>query len=1106
MTTPNVKWLMGFLLLALSAGPAFAQGVTTAGMRGVVKDANGATLPGANVVATHVESGSVYGASTGINGSYTMRNMRVGGPYAVEVTFVGFEPFSYGGIYLTLGETYRLDAVLAESALELAGVEVVAARGVFDAERTGVGRNIDEATINSLPTIGRDLADFARMTPAAFVGNDDDDGPSISIAGQNNRYNSIYIDGAVNNDVFGLSAQGTNGGQTGSTPIAIDAIEEFQINLSPYDVSQSGFTGGAINAVTRSGTNRFEGSAYYYTRNENFVGKTPPALLGSGSERTRVADFSNQRFGARLGGPIIKNKLFFFANVEILRSETPQPFDVDYTGNSSLADLDNLRQALLDSGYDPGEYGSKKSSLDDDKVLAKLDWNANPNNKVSLRYSYSKSDNVDAFQSDASDIEFSNNSEVFPNKTHSLAAELNSTIGNNYANKLIVGFTRVSDDRGFAGDPFPEVNIDDGSGEIHFGSEPFSTGNILEQDILTVTNNFNWFRGDHTLTFGTHFEYYDIYNLFIAQNFGVYDYDSVDDFLSSLRGTPVEPGFFTRGYSLVDDETGDASNAAGVFKAMQLGFYVQDEFQLNEQLRLTGGIRVDIPKILDEPIFAPDVMTTTIPDLSAKADLKGALPGQVPKAAIYLSPRVGFNYDVLGDRTVQLRGGLGVFTGRVPFVWPGGMFTNNGATVGRISGTTLPNGDPVPFVADPSQGLTSSEVDPTQEDIPSGRLEMFEEDYKYPRVFRTSLGVDYDFGSGLVGTLEGQYTKNLSNIVVRNLNLNPDAVQNMDGPDGRPFYTDEAGEDVFIDPRYEAIHVVGNTSEGYSYDVTASLTGAYDDVITEGDRVSFNLSYTYGTSKVINDGTSSQINSNWRTVEIGNELPNNPKLSRSDFAIGSRILAGVTFRKAFLENLATTVSLLYTGESGALYNYTIDRSPIGGGFRDYALIYVPNSASELTFIQNGDMSPADQAAAFDRYIDSSEYLSSRRGTYVERNGSRMPFENIVDLRLAQEVWGNIGGRRQTLEITLDIFNLTNLLNKDWGQRYNGFTSSSNGGAEILEFNGFVDEAGGDFTPQYQLEFDPDRTPTEADFFDSRTKDSGTYGSRWQMQLGVRYKF
>ncbi|MDX1545390.1 MAG: TonB-dependent receptor [Rhodothermales bacterium] len=1086
--------LLGLIGL-LGTAPVQAQGVTTASMRGVVTDTGGETLPGANVLAIHLPSGTEYGTSTQTDGSFNLRNLRVGGPYRITVTFIGFEPFVREGINLTLGDTYRLDVELRESAVELGEVQVVAQGGIFDAERTGVATSLDEGRIQTVPTVGRDLADFTRLTPQAIVGNDDDDGPSISIAGQNNRYNTIYIDGAVNNDVFGLSAQGTNGGQTGSTPISIDAIEEFQINLSPYDVSQSGFTGGAINAITRSGTNRFEGSAYYFLRNENLVGKTPPAIAGSGG-RTSVDDFSNNRYGFRLGGPIIQNKLFFFANVEILRAETPQPFNNNYIGDSANR-LDELRQALIsEAGYDPGEFGSKKSTLDDDKVLGKIDWNINQDHRLSARYSYSAADNVDAFGSDNDDINFSNNAEVFPNRTHSTAVELNSTFGTSFANKLILGFTRVNDDRGFAGNPFPDVTINDGRGEIRFGSEPFSTGNLLEQDIWTLTNNFNWFRGKHTLTFGTNIEYYDIANLFIAQNFGVYDYDSLDDFLAALRGNPVEPDFFTRGFSLVDNITGDGSAAIGEFSAYQVGFYVQDEFQVNDQLRLTGGIRVDIPKITTEPGFAPDVFETTIPAVAAKYDLKGAEPGTTPAAALYFAPRFGFNYDVYGDRSAQLRGGVGIFTGRVPFVWPGGMFVNNGATVGRVTGTTFPDGTPIPFIADPSNGLTAEDFN--RNVIPSGRLEIFEEDYRYPRVARASLGIDHRLPGGLVGTLEGQYTKNLANIVVTNVNLNPDAVERFDGPDNRPFYTG----DVFIDDRYEAIHRVGSTSEGYAYDVTARVNGDYADVFTEGDLLGFSLSYTYGDSRVINDGTSSQINSIWRTVEVADRLPNNPGLSRSDFAIGSRILANVTFRKEIINHLASTVSVLYTGESGTLFSYTFDRAPIGGGFRDYALLYVPNDANELAW--DGDA--ASQAAAFNRFIESSDYLSERRGQYAERNGDRLPFEHIVDLRIAQEIFGNIAGRRQRAEVTLDIFNLGNLINKDWGQRYNGFTSSSNGGFELLEFRGFRDADNGDFTPTYRLEFDPERTPTEEAFFDNQTKDFGTFGSRWQMQLGFRYTF
>ncbi len=323
------------LLIMLSSMPVFGQGVTTSSMRGTILDETGETLPGANAIATHVPSGTQYGATTNLEGVFNIRGMRVGGPYSIEVSFVGFQTYTLDNVYLKLGETFQLNAALFEQALELDGIEVVASGGVFDPSRVGTGTSINEERLNYTPTIGRDLADFTRLTPQAYVENDDDDGPAISIAGQNNRYNAIYIDGTVNNDVFGLSAQGTNGGQTGSTPISIDAIEEFQINISPYDVTQSGFTGGSINAVTRSGTNTFEGSVYSYLRNEAFVGKTPGVQADFlDIDRESLADFSSNRYGIRLGGPIIKNKLFFFANAELLRSETPQDFQ-SYIGTSA---------------------------------------------------------------------------------------------------------------------------------------------------------------------------------------------------------------------------------------------------------------------------------------------------------------------------------------------------------------------------------------------------------------------------------------------------------------------------------------------------------------------------------------------------------------------------------------------------------------------------------------------------------------------------------------------------------------------------------------------------------------------------------------------------
>jgi outer membrane receptor protein involved in Fe transport len=1102
MSKRTVLFLATLLLVPILA---FGQGVTTAFMRGTVVDESGQPLPGATVVATHIPTGSTYGTACNADGVFNLRNMRVGGPYRVVVSFVGYESSVAEGIMLKLGQTYVLSRTLSESATELEEIQVVAEGGLFDSERTGLTTNLDETQINLTPTIGRDLADFTRLTPQAFVGNDDDDGPSISIAGQNNRYNSIFIDGAINNDVFGLSAQGTNGGQTGATPIAVDAIEQLEVAISPFDVTQGGFTGGAINAITRSGTNQFEGSIYYFTRNEGLVGKTPTNLLQAGEERESLPDFSNNRYGVRLGGPIIKNKLFFFANVELLRSEQPAPFTATYVGDSGSR-LDEIRQTVLArTGYDPGPFGDKATTLDDDKVLVKLDWNISQNHKLSARHSYTNAENTDAFQSNAFTINYANNSEVFPSETNSTAIELNSTFGSDMANKLVIGYTTVRDDRGFAGSPFPSVVIEDGSGEISMGSEPFSTANVLNQDILTITNNFNIFLGKHTVTLGTHNEFYSMENLFIPRNFGSYEYASVDDFLQSLTGNPVAPDVFQRGYSLVDNVAGDGSSAVGAFDAYQLGFYVQDEYQVNDQLRVNAGLRVDMPEVTTSPRFAPDVFDTTLPDVAAVNELNGARPGEPPAAALYLSPRLGFNYDFAGEKRGQLRGGVGVFTGRVPFVWPGGMFLNNGTNNGFVfvGGGRFPDGSPIPFVADPNQSFSGADFG--QSDIPSGRLEIFEEDFRYPRVARASLGLDYELPGGWIGTLEGQYTKTLDNITVTNVNLNPNAIRSTRGPGTRPVWF---GDDIVIDPRYSAIHRVGNTNEGYSYDITARLQHTYRDVFAD-DNLFLNLSYTFGDARAVNDGTSSQVNTKWRSMEVADYVPNGLELSRSDFSIGHRVIGAVSYRAEFLKKLATTFSLFYTGESGRPFSYTIDNSDAlinAPGYRDFGLMYVPNNADELTFVETSSLTAQQQADILDRYIESSDYLKSRRGKFAERNGDRSPFEHIFDLKLAQEVFTNVIGRRQTLEITLDIFNLGNLINKDWGNRYDGFTSSSNGGFELIEFRGFVDDSGQDLTPIYRLEINPDRTATEDAMWKDRTKDQGTFSSRWFMQLGFRYKF
>lgn len=1110
----SIRYGLILILFFLTPLVVFGQGVTSASMNGTVTDNEGDPLPGATVQVTHSPSGSQYGNATSSNGNFTIRNMRVGGPYSVRVTFVGFSPFEKDDIYLELGETYNLEIEMSEDAAELGEVQVVAAGDVFDRSKTGVGRNVGQEEIDGAPTVGRDLADFTRLTPQAFVGNDDDDGPSISIAGQNNRYNSIFIDGAVSNDVFGLSAQGTNGGQTGTTPISMDAIEQFQINLSPYSVTQGGFTGGAINAITRSGTNRYEGSVYFFNRNENLAGKTPSAIIdGQGlddSDREQLPPFTNNRFGVRLGGPIVENKLFFFANIELLRSETPQPFVGNYAGQSGISGAENLRQFLINEvNYDPGTFGDKNSQLDDNKILLKLDWNISQNHKLVARHSYTDAENVDTFRSTNTSLNYDGRNEVFPSTTNSSSVELRSTFGNNYANKFLLGYTRVRDDRNVNGQFFPTVNIQDGDGNIFLGNEPFSTANILNQDIFTITNDFNIFAGDHTITLGTHNEFYDIANLFIPFNHGWYFFSDrngsgtgVDEFQDAVRAVNdpnIEPplSFVLRGFSLVgeDSNVGDESDNIGAFKAYQLGLYAEDEWRVNSNLRLTAGLRFDVPGLTTSPRFAPDVFETTLPDLEQFHDLKGATPGEPPAAQLYISPRVGFNWDLFENEQTQLRGGTGVFLGRVPFVWPGGMYLNNGANTGILAQFGRNE-----FRPNPENGLTL----PSDELVPSGRLEIFEEDFKYPRVWRTSLGVDQRLPFDIVGTLEAQFTKNVNNINITNVNLRP-ANQTLDGPDNRPIYAYGFDNNevvnsnaTLIDGRYQNIHRVGNTSKGYSFDISTTLRKQF------GQSLSTSISYTFGDSYALNDGTSSQLNSIWSGIENINGS-NNLDVSRSDFSLGHRLISSINYRKEFLGNLATFVSVFMEASSGRPFSYAIASSDdmIGENGSSTALLYVPNNASELEFTGT----PAEQQAKaeeLDRYISSSDYLNSRRGKYAERNGSRTPMEFVIDLKIRQELFADVFNREQKIELTLDFFNFTNLLgemfNTNWGKRSAFGTRRS-----LLRFEQFRDPENGDLTPVYDVII-PNGVETEVDYFDQNLQDSSNYSSRWVAQFGVRYSF
>ena len=1079
------------IVAVLSATMAFSQGVTTASLGGKVTDTNGEPLIGATILAVHVPSNTTYGAAADFDGFYRISGMRTGGPYKITFSYTGFAEDVREGVYLNLGQTTRMSSTLSESVTALDEVVVAAqGTGVFGSNKTGANTNISKRDIETLPAASRSIADFVRLTPQAQL-TEGNDGFSISLGGQNNRYNAIYIDGAVNNDVFGLAGSGTNGGQTGVNPFSVDAIETFQVNLAPFDVRQSGFAGGSINAVTRSGSNRFEGSAYYFVRNQGLVGKTPPDLVGPGEDREKLDDFTAKTYGFRLGGPIVRDKVFFFVNYERQNDEIPQPFNFsNYTGRSSEADLANLSSFLQSTyGYNPGTFDQSVRTLESDKITAKIDWNINQDHKLSFRHGYVKAENLEARNSTATDIGFINGSEFFESVTNSSALELNSQFGSKYSNNFIMTYTRVRDDRDPSGDPFPTVGIQDDAGDIEFGSEPFSTANLLNQDIFVITNNFQIYSGAHAITVGTNLEWSSTKNLFFAFNYGDYTFEDQFDAGGGLTSTGLnqfltmqDANVYQHGYSLVGSSAvGDESDGAAEFGLFQMGFYVQDEWQITDNLKGTFGLRIDVP-FWEDGSVNNDFNTRTIPLLEAEGkNLQGARVGQAIDAQVHWAPRIGFNWDVEGKGETQVRGGVGIFTSRVPLVWPGATYNNNGITGGFMFEFGQPfEPDVNNQFKDPAPGTGGV----------GGNIDLFAKDFKLPQVTKFNIGVDQKLPWwDLIATADFLYTDVIQDVYYENLNLKG-PVGTLNGADNRPYY-DRRDE---VDDTYQRIILGSNTKEGDATNFTLALKKPYSNGFTG------QVAYTYGVSNKIFDGTSSQNSSQWRNQETVNGKNSNLPVTESDFSLGNRINANVSYAFEYGGEFGgrTTIGLFYEALEGQTYSfiYQEGRDLLNDDSRDNALLYVPRNAGEINLVDITDSggnvlaTPAEQWAALDAFIESSDYLRGRRGQYAERNGARAPWSSILDLKVLQDVYFKSGDSKHTLQLSLDIFNFSNLLNKNWGKRY--FVSGR--AAEPIRT---VADA-----PDPAFTFDPSLT---LDDFE-QINDLGFTSSRWQIQLGVRYIF
>ncbi|KIC91423.1 TonB-dependent receptor [Flavihumibacter sp. ZG627] len=1069
-----VRLVCLFLAFAISTN---AQ-VTTSSMTGSVKAASGDPLVGASVTVTHVPTGTVYTTLTRAGGRFDLANINTGGPYRVQVSFVGFESVTREDIFVDLGETEQQNFSLSDKSTELTEVIVAGVARPRETGKGGTETSVGRDKMANLPTVGRNISDFLRFVPQAKITGDG----GVAIAGQNNRYNSFYIDGAVNNDVFGLAASGTNGGQTGAPPISIDAIDQFQVVVSPYDASLGNFTGGGINAITRSGTNETQGSLYYFFRNQDLSGKTPGVDKDAA---TKLNDFSNKTYGFRIGGPIIKNKLFYFVNAEMQRDERPQPFKFsDYSGSLTKSDIDGLASYLISEyGYDPGGYENNAEKLDADRVAAKLDWNINSRHKLSLSYRYNSAERFNTSRSTAQNINFYNNGYIMPNKTNSGSLELNSRFNKGANNKLLLTFTNVVDDRGPLGSAFPRVRINDGSNNLIFGTEEFSTGNKLEQKNIAIFDVFKLYKGKHTLSIGTDNELSNSYNIFIRQNYGSYVFSSLEEFLEGGNAST-----YNRSYSVVDNATGDASvNAAASFKNLRLGFFVNDEIKVTDNFTLNLGLRADNTIYLDDPRTDNFFNDTAIAAISQYYDLKGARSGQIADPKWSINPRVGFTYKI-GEDNITIRGGLGTFTGRVPLVWPGGVYNNNGISIAGMNGSNLA------FRPDPFDQYTLADIGRTAR-LPSGEINLIAKNFRLNKVFRTSLGVDKILEGGWKLSIEGVFTKNINEIDYKQVNLLPPTLKSV-GVDSRPVYALSGNFPKTIPMRpdgsnpYTGIFLLSNNKDkkGFAYNFTFTVDKAWRK------GFAFNANYTYGNSVVMNEGTSSQNSSQWRFMETvyGRNFMTR---STSDFDIAHRLNAYIAKKITYANKmLATTFSLVYNGQSGAPFSYVMSRGMVRDfdNFEDNDLIYVPQNKSDIIFVQNGTLTPDQQWTLFNDYIENDDYLSKRRGQYAERNGARLPFTHVIDLKIQQDFNIRIAKKTYQFQISYDVFNFTNMLNRDWGRQY--FALNDN--YRILSL---ASSYSSDLTPRYT--FTP---PTNGKPY---TVSDGVYNSsRWTSQVGLRFNF
>lgn len=1014
-------FLLLFAVMMLFTQHLLAQGLTTGSISGKITDNKALGLPGATIIAIHQPSGTKYATSTQKDGRFNLPSVRIGGPYTINVSSIGFATETITDAKVGLGENLSINIAMKDQSAQLQEVAVKGSRSnkVMNSNKNGAGLSLDRTTLDALPTISRGLNDFTRLVPQAG---------SQGMLGKGGKSNNVSVDGASFNNAFGLGSEqaGTPGANANAQPISLDAIDQVSVELSPYNVKVGGFTGASVNAVTRSGDNEFRGSIYNFYRNQSLVGNKV-----KDAEITR-SKFNENTFGFRFGGPIIKNKLFFFANYEQFKNTQPGASFQANTGltggnisNVKATDLDALSNYLNTVyKYDAGSYQNYTLPTENKKFLVKLDWNINDKNKMSVRYNQLNASTSFGATNNLTTMGFSNNGFSRNNDIYSITGELNTTFNNKISNRIFASYNSMPDYRKYFGDLFPQVSISDNGNTYIFGTNPAGRDNRVDQKILQIQDDITISLDKHKISTGISYQYINLQNQFTYNPQGMFNFGSLAKFYNSSPAgtqTPVgvsngegRPESYALNYTLQPGRTVTIDNP----KFAQTGLYVQDEFFPVTNLKVTAGLRADFTTFLNTPQNNPAVAGYQFQN--ATGGTENYSTTNTPGTKVLFSPRVGFNWDIMGDRTLQLRGGSGLFAGNIPFVFIEKAYSINGLNEGGLAPTNTqinPNVTaPYPFNPDPRAYIPANGTLAQKYEV-----DLVSPNFKMPQSWRTTLGLDAKLPGGIIGSIEAIYSKDINAPYYRNVNFDYNTATTA--PDGRLKYTSNK-----INQNINGAYVLDNINQGHQFFLTESISKQFNKAF------STSLSYTYGSSKDAYSFKSTTPNTAFNAIQVvGN--PNIPVNAYTDFDLRHRIVGSVNYKIAYAkEKMATTLGLFFEGAQQGRGSYIyggsgdVNQDAVAGN----DLIFVPKDLTQINLVPSATATVQQQWDALNTFISNSKYLNSRRGQFAERNGLILPWYFQADLKFAQDFSGLLFKSKNTLQLTVDILNVTNLINKNWG--------------------------------------------------------------------------